>query len=284
MNAYDGSWDPHFPQVMHFVDLKNCCAKPWKLLEAHPCYEAAKKNENHAAALHLVYDLLKTRENQSQLEFLKQNYSNAIIIPVRAMEAGGKNRIPEALAEYIGQKTGFNVNTEIVQSNKVFRTGSDEWHRFAFRPTFDGQVTPNRKYLLVDDVFAQGGSFNELRLFIERNGGKVVQTASLSLGGHGNKIAPEPQLTKSLIDKFGSDKLSLFLKEIDLYDGNYKALTNPETFALRRSSSLDEARDRILAARCQRKPSMVSESIQEIGNKTPAITSIDENVRRGIRR
>ena len=283
MSFYDGCWDPDFPPVMHFVDLDNCCAKPWKILENHPSYEAAKKNENHAAALHLVHDLLKTPENQDQLRFLKQKYPGAIIVPVRAMEAGGKNRIPEAFAEYIGLKTGLNVNTEIIQSNKVFRTGSDEWHRFAFRPTYNGQVIPNRNYILVDDVFTQGGSFNELRFFIEKNGGKVVQTASLSLGGHGNKIAPEPQLIKSLIDKFGSDKLSLFLKEINLYDGNYKALTNPETFALRRAASLDEARDRILTARCQGRPPVVSGSLQETQYQTP-LTNPQDNHRRTIRR
>ena len=198
MSGNDGGWDPNFPSVMHFVDLRNCCARPWKLMENHPDYEAAKKQENRVAALRLVHDLLKTPENQAQLKMLKQQYSGAIIVPVRAIEAGGKNRIPEMLAEYIGHKTGFEVNTDIVQTNRVYRTGSDEWHRFAFRPAFDGTVQNNRNYMLVDDVFAQGGSFNELRLFIERNGGKVVQTAAISLGGHGDKIAPEPQLMKSL--------------------------------------------------------------------------------------
>jgi len=39
--SYDGSWDEDFPPVMHFVDLENACAKPWKFLEGHPCYDDA---------------------------------------------------------------------------------------------------------------------------------------------------------------------------------------------------------------------------------------------------
>jgi len=283
MSNYDGSWDPDFPDVMQFIDHDNEYAKPWKLLENHPCYDAAKNNEDRAAAFTLVHTLLDTTKNQSQLQSLKQSYSNAIIVPVRALEAGGKNRIPEMLGEYIGQKTGFDVDFNIVQTNRVHRTGSDEWHRFAFRPAFDGPIIPEKNYILVDDVFAHGGSFNELRLHIEKNGGKVIQTAALSMGGHGNKIAPETQLTKALIDKFGENNLNLFLKEINLYDGNYKALTNPETFALRRTSSLDCARDRILAARCEGRSHLGAEGLQETQSQT-AIIAPEHEQKRGFRR
>jgi hypothetical protein len=69
------------------------------------------------------------------------------------------------------------------------------------------------------------------------------------------------------VDKFGKDELNLFLKEINLYDGNHKALTNPETFALGRAPSLDFARDRIFAARQERRPSMGAESVQDIKTK-----------------
>jgi hypothetical protein len=39
------------------------------------------------------------------------------------------------------------------------------------------------KDLSLDDVFSNGGSFNEMRLFIEKNGGKVVHIVAMSLGG-----------------------------------------------------------------------------------------------------
>ena len=280
--SYNGSWDPDFPPVMHFVDHENACAKPWKLLENHPCYSAAKNNEDRAAALTLVQDFLKSPKNQKLLEILKQKYSGSVVVPVRAIEAGGKNRIPEMLAEYISQNTGIDINTNIVQTNKVHRTGSDEWHRFAFRPSYDGLVISNRNYILVDDVFSLGGSFNELRLFIESNHGNVVHTAAIATGRSGQEIALNPKTLKDLVDRYSEIKLQSFLKEIDLYDGNYKALTEPEARALRRAPSLDDARDRILAARRQGGPYLGSGSLQETQYQTSTINSSDHG--RGLRR
>jgi len=267
-----GGWNPDFPPVMHFVDLENCCSKPWRFLKAHPGYDAAKNREGRAAALLLVHDFLKMPENRGQIAALKDKYKGAIIVPVRSMEGGRKNRIPEMLAEYIGQNTGLDVDANIVQSNKACRTGSDEWRRFAFRPSFSGHVTPNRSYILVDDVFTCGGSFNDLRLHIERNGGKVALTAALSTGGRGDKIAPEPQLLNSLVGRFSVNKLNSFLKEVNLYGGSYKELTSPEAVALRRAASLDEARDRILAARREGRAYLGAESLQEAEYKTNPIT------------
>jgi hypothetical protein len=283
MSFYDGSWDSDFPAVMRFIDLENSCAKPWKLLEAHPDYYAAKNNEDRVAALRLVHDFLRTPENRKQLEHLKQKYSSAIIVPIHAIEAGGKNRIPEMLAEYISQNTDIVVNTDIIQTNRVHRTGSDEWHRFAFRPTYSGNVIPKRNYILVDDVFSLGGSFNELRRFIESNDGKVVHTIAFATGRSGPEIALNPKTLKDLLDRDGVDKLQSFLKEIDLYDGNYKALTEPEARALRRASSLDIARNRILAARCQGRPSLGAESLQKTQYQTSSLISPD-NHRRNMRR
>jgi hypothetical protein len=279
--SYDGSWDENFPPVMHFVDLENACAKPWKFLEAHPDYDAAKNHEDRVAALRLVRDFLRTPENQAQILTLKQKYSGAIIVPVRAIEIGGKNRIPEALAEYIGMNTGLEVNDNIIQTNRVHRTGTDEWHRFAFRPSYDGMVKIGRNYLLVDDVFSLGGSFNELRCYIEANGGKVVHTIALATGRSGPEISLNPKTLKNLVDRYGANKLESFLKEIDLYDGNCKALTEPEARALRRTPSLDEARDRIFAARCQRRAPMVSGSIQETQSQTSIISPKNNNPHRG---
>ena len=249
MDAFNNSWSIDFPSVIHFVDHKNESAKPWKLLETHPDYEAAKNQEDYSAALRLVHDILKTPENQKQLKEISEKYKGAIIVPIRAVESNGENYIPEIFARYISNCTGLDVDDSILQINKVNRTGKDEWYRFAFRPKFDGNVKEGEKYILVDDIFSNGGSLNELRLFIERNGGKVIQTAVLALGGHGDKIAPEPDILKTLLDKHGINNVSLFLKENNIYGGNYKALTNPEAFALRRARSIDEAREKVAAAK-----------------------------------
>ena len=279
--SYDGSWDADFPPVMHFVDLENACAKPWKFLEAHPDYDAAKNHEDRVAALRLVHGFLRTPENHAQLLVLKEKYSGAVIVPIRAIEAGGENKIPVALAEYIGMNTGLEVDGGIVQTNRVHRTGTDEWHRFAFRPSFDGIVKRGRSYILVDDVFSLGGSFNELRRFIETNGGKAVHTIALATGRSGPEIALNPKTLKNLVDRYGANKLESFLKEVDLYDGSCKALTEPEARALRRAPSLDAARDRILAAKRQGRSPMVSGSVQETQSKASIINLQNNNPHRG---
>jgi hypothetical protein len=249
MSENAGGWDPNFPRVMRFVDLNDVYAKPWIILRQHPDYDAAKNHEDREAAADLVMDLLSSKENQAQLKALKEKYPDAIIAPVHALEANGRNKIPGMFAEYIGTRTGLEVDDSIVQTNEVHRTNSDSWHRFAFRPEFDGEVKKDRKYIIVDDVFSNGGSFSELKRYIEKNGGKVVQTAALALGGHGDEIAMRPETVKKLLDKFGEEELSSFCKEINLYAGNYHSLTEPEALALGQTPSLDEARDRIIAAR-----------------------------------
>jgi hypothetical protein len=262
-NNINNSWKEDFPKVMHFIDLQNTHAKPWALLTKHPDYDAAKNHEDRGAAARLVENLLSTAENKAQIKEIKEKYRGAIVVPVRALEAQGKNRLPEALADFIGHKTDLEVDTGIVQTNEVHRTGADAWHRLAFRPEFDGEVKEGHKYILVDDVFSNGGSFNELRGFIEKNGGEVVQTAALSLGGHGEDIALKKETRKKLVDKFGQNELKSFLQEARLYDGNCNALTEPEAYALVHAKTLDDARNRIAAARCAGESQVLSETFRE---------------------
>ena len=270
MNISDDGWDPAFPCVMHFISSGGSDSKSWKILESHPDYDAAKNYEDHDAALRLVEDFLNTPENIAKIKTLYQNLPDSIIVSVHAVEASSKNYIPQMLADYIGRLTGLEVDDSIVQTNRVHRTGTDEWHRFAFRPTFDGEIKAGRKYILVDDVYSLGGSFNELRRYIGSHGGKVVHTIAMATGRSGSEIAPSPNTLKNLIDRYGENKLCSFLKEIDLYAGNYKALTEPEARALRRAPSLDEARNRILASKQTGMSPMGTKSPQE--TEAPEIT------------
>jgi hypothetical protein len=263
MGGLNGGWDPSFPFVMCFVGSESVGSKPWKILESHPDYDAAKNHEDREAAKRLVTHFLDTPENAAKLETLGQKFPSSIIVSVHALEANVKNQIPQILSDYIGKLTGLEVDDNIIQTNRVHRTGTDEWHRFAFRPTFGGDVKAGHGYILVDDVFSLGGSFNELRRFIEFHGGKVVQAIAMATGRSGPEIALNPNTLKNLVDRYGKDKLQSFLKEIDLYAGNCQALTEPEARALRRAPSLDEARNRVLAARQAGLPPVGPESLQK---------------------
>jgi len=244
-----GSWDDGFPLVMHLIDLERVHPAPYRILQAHPDYNRAKYHEDRAAASRLVLYFLSLPENLQQLKYLERQYAGSIIVSVHAHEAFGKNRIPQILSTYIGNSIGLEVDNTIVQTNTVNHSRENEWHRFAFRPTFEGTVKAGQSYLLVDDIYSLGGTFNELRRFIETNNGKVLQTIALATGRSGPEIALSDKTLNALVDKYGKENLSSFLKENNLYEGNYKALTEPEARALRRAASLDQARDRILAAR-----------------------------------
>lgn len=71
------------------------------------------------------------------------------------------------LADCIGKRTGIEVYDTIIQISEIHRTGTDEWSRLIFPSEFSGTVIVGRKYLIVDDAFTSGGTFNELCIFIE---------------------------------------------------------------------------------------------------------------------
>jgi adenine/guanine phosphoribosyltransferase-like PRPP-binding protein len=252
MSFVEDGWEQDFPRVMHFFDRKNLYRVPSILLkdkEKFPDYHAAKWGEDFPAAMRLVKSLVNTSENITQLHELKHRFPDAILAAVYAEESAGDNRIPLAMAEYIAKKAGYKLDMNILQANKVHRTGADEWHRMAFRPEFKGDVEKGRRYILIDDVCAHGGTFSEMRYFIEKNGGKVVYTAALALGGHGDRLASSPQLQKHLLDRFGANNLKSFCKEYNLYEGNYKCFTETEGRLIEHSKTLERAGDRIAKAK-----------------------------------
>jgi hypothetical protein len=178
-----------------------------------------------------------------------------------------------SLAEYISKKTGLETDSKIVQTNEIHRSGKDSWYRLAFRAKFDGNVQVGTRHILIDDVFAYGGTLNELRLFIEKRGGTVAQMATLTLGNHGNIIALQPKTRDILLYKFKENNLVYFLKdkEINLYDGNYNNLTEPEArligntqnLAERGSERLNAVRNSLIAARRVGNGRVVQETLRQ---------------------
>lgn len=90
------------------------------------------------------------------------------------------NAIPFALAEYLANTLGCDVNQNIFQSARVGRTKLTTWMRFLCQPSFEGSVDLNQPYILIDDVFTTGGTFASLRSYILSAGGSVAGTAALA--------------------------------------------------------------------------------------------------------
>ena len=127
--AHRTAWPADFPTVpLHALE---------RVVKGHPEYAAAKAGDALAAAC-----LIEALADAPAIEALIQRYRGVgpILVPVYAVEAGGKNLIPRALAQYIGAISGWRVDGQIVQANQVGRTGRDGYYRLAVQPLFDGLV------------------------------------------------------------------------------------------------------------------------------------------------
>ncbi|MCL2206573.1 MAG: hypothetical protein FWB90_00570 [Fibromonadales bacterium] len=215
-------------------------------MKSHADYDAAKAGNNQAA-IRLARDILNGKDER--LLAIAERHPNAILVAVHTEEKSGKNKIPQMLAKTIGKKTNLEVDTDIVQVNKVGHTGADAWHRLATRAEFQGEVQPGRQYILIDDVVTGGGTLGELRHFIESNGGEVVDMVTAGAAQFSTNIALSKQTQTALENKFNPKEFSKFLLEENLYGGNYKSLTESEARLILGTGSLDRARDRIAKAR-----------------------------------
>ena len=77
-----------------------------------------------------------------------------------------------------------------------------------------------------------------------------------------------------LHERFGVESLNKFLKEMNLYGGNYEALTESEGRAILSAKTLDTARNRILAARQERKPQALDGFLRSARSETIDISEL----------
>lgn len=226
------SWPEGFPDI----GLQTTVVK----LTSHPDYKVAKAGDTEAA-IRTVESLIKPEK----IKKLAETYPDAEIIPVRAVEQSGRNKLPLVYAHAISDLTGLKVNRAIHQTNVSAHTGASALTRFANRATFEGEIKPGQKYILVDDVVAQGGTLGALRAYIESAGGKVVAVTTLAASKPYSVVLAQKQKTaKRLVKKFGADELRRFLHEQGIA-GSYEGLTESEAKYLLSFASLDALRTRL---------------------------------------
>ncbi|MDR1951991.1 MAG: hypothetical protein LBQ37_00560 [Elusimicrobiota bacterium] len=207
------------------------------------------KAGNMKAAGQLIRNLMSNPARQEKVDDLIRSNPGAIVLGVHAEEAKGRNYIPRKFADYIakrGKNNGITADKEIVQTNKVGRTGQGEKERIDRMPIFAGKVVKGGKYILTDDLAAMGTTLSALRYYIESNGGEVVGVVTLAGGMFSSQLTPNPKevvdFDKQLKVEFGISLRNL-LKEIGYYDGQEKYLTNRELRAFRRQA-IDIKRNR----------------------------------------
>lgn len=172
------------------------------------------------------------------------------ILPVHAVEAGGINRIPAALAQLLGQKLGLEVETGVVQANVVAHTGSSGWWRLAHPAVFDGEVAPRAPYLLADDLVAQGGTLANLRGHVLARGGAVLGATALTGKAYSATLSVRGETLTALRAKHGPDLENWWRKS---FGYGFDELTESEARYLLRAESARAVRDRILEAGPQAK-------------------------------
>jgi hypothetical protein len=166
-------------------------------LKAHPSYRQAKAGEKDAA-IDLVWDLAIDFLSGLQAKLpLELTY-----VAPHAREASGDNAIPLVLASACAEVLHGAVETEIVQASRVFHTGANAMQRLLLRPQFDGPVTPDTAYALVDDVTCLGGTLAELGDYIQADGGQVAAVITLVNAGRLKPLKPEPPVTRLLCERF----------------------------------------------------------------------------------
>jgi len=129
--------------------------------------------------------------------------SDAIYVPVHAETMEGRNQIPNALAQLYAHESGGQVDTDIVQTNRVQHTHAKGIDRFARRAAFDGPVVQGGRYVIVDDTGVLGGTIGELANHIRSGGGEVRGVVTPADGSDRGTMAAPDDKVAALREKYG---------------------------------------------------------------------------------
>jgi len=167
-----------------------------------------------------------------------------LLTPIHAMEGNAPNQIPAALAAVMQARLGWRADDEIVQINRVSHTKSSGWHRLAHQALFGGKVQPGKDYLLLDDFIGQGGTFANLKGFIEHAGGRVVGAIALA----GKPYSATLQLSAETLTQLRSKHGELENWWINRLGFGFDSLTESEGRYLLRAEDADTIRNRLAEA------------------------------------
>ena len=226
-------WDG-FPAVwLHAEELE---------VKKHPDYAAAK-----AGNLDSAFSLVEALTSEEVIDHLAKVFSahRPILTSVHAIERDGVNAIPEALADHLGHRLGWPVDSEIVQTNVVGHTGADGFTRMARQAEFGGEVKEGRIYCLVDDFVGQGGTLAIMRGFLLKGGGLVAGATVLTGKSYSANLMSTEGLLQQLREKHGNELENWWNNRFGF---GYDCLTNSEGRYLLRTPTVNRIRDRIAAA------------------------------------
>ena len=200
-------------------------------------HQAAKKGDRNAA------DQIVARVTKPErMRQFAEDYKGALVVPVWSEDAEDGNMLPFAYADRLADY-GFIICDQIVQIQKGGHTTANRTQRLLQHSVFEGEVIPGQTYVLVDDVMTLGGTMNDLRVYIESKGGRVVATTALAAGRSGTRLAPRQETIDALYAKHGKEEINTLLREAGIaYDA--ESLTEGQARYIR-DVDHDTLRDRI---------------------------------------
>lgn len=132
----------------------------------------------------------------------------------------------------------------VLQTNKAGHTGSAGWWRLVSQPTFYGDVEPGAAYILVDDFVGMGGTFANLKGYVEAKGGSVLSAVSLTGQERSAAIRLLNETLQKLRERYG--ELEPWWKAEFGY--GFDAFTESEAQYLLRAGDIDTIRNRLAEA------------------------------------
>jgi len=211
-------------------------------VKKHTSYTAAKAGDPTSA-----FDLVSQMVSDTCITQLYQLYSaqNPVLVSAHAVEASGVNAIPQAMAEYLGNKLHWPVEFSIVQTNVVGHTGADGFSRLARQAEFDGSVSKHTCYILVDDFIGQGGTLANLRGFLLHNGAQVIAGTVLTGKPYSANLSSDEQQIIHLREKHGTELESWWSNHFGF---GYDCLTRSEARYLLNTPAAERIRNKIAQA------------------------------------
>jgi len=227
-------WPEDFPLVQTLTSVA------W--MRAHPLYQDAK-NGDVGAALEIGEEIIGRKPDLARQ--LAESYPEALLVPVVAEEAQGRNAIPLGMAFALEQATGLPIHEGIVQVNLTGHTGASAIHRFLSRAVFSGPVETGREYVLVDDAVTMGGTLSSLRHYIENEGGIVRAVVTAGAAKDSTQLAPRAATLQKLEEKHGIKTTEKILQQLGI-TGRAHALTEGEINWILSFANLDNLRSRLV--------------------------------------
>lgn len=227
-------WPANFPDVISFCTVTE--------RDKMPSFERAKYLKNPNQAKELMVQLRSTPGYKKAIQSLKALVApgeKVTIVPIHSIELpsdrkvkgkkSGINPLPLEIAMAISDETGWEVDTNVIQTNIVGHTGANALTRFAYPATFAGDVTPQRKYLIVDDHVSMGGTVANCRGHIEKGGGQVIGISSLTTNRGGSCVRLCSRHLNRLTNAENSQTMGCHLSLFEKILGYpVDCLTNPE--------------------------------------------------------